>query len=100
MGTMKREIQKQIAKFEISKDDKEYIPALILLTALDCGANADRISKDCGIPRATCRAIGKRLRETGIWKGGLTCCEWFEKNGGVAFILDVNVALGFMNREN
>ena len=88
----------EIKRFGITPDDKQYVPALILLSSAVKGPNADRIAKFINKPRSEVREVGKRLRDNGIWNGGKLCCGWFGKDGGLEFCLDVNVACGFLNR--
>ncbi len=91
-------IEDELKNFEISPNDKCYTPAKILLASLVCGPNTDKIAKFINEPRLRVRPIGKIIRESGIWKRDKVCCEWFDENGGIAFLLDVNVASGFMKR--
>lgn len=77
--------------------------ALILLAALVVGANADTVAKATGLNRdKVVRPIAKRLRDGGIWKNGVTQCQWFDDDlrvGNTAFILDVLCAAGLICRE-
>lgn len=77
----------------------QWDAGLILLTGLEVGPNADKVAAFTGIPRSKCREIGGRLRENGVWSGRKIRAEWFdEETGGVAFLCDVNVALGMLKR--
>lgn len=91
-------LNSELKRFGITPDDKQYVPALVLLSSISEGPNADSIARFIGKPRSEVRVIGKRLRDNDIWNGGKLCCNWFGKDGGVEFCLDVNVACGFMNR--
>lgn len=93
-------IKKELEKLEVESDDeKYYLPAEILLASLVCGPNADRIAELLNEPRSKVRPYAKTIRKNGIWDRDKVCCEWFNKEyGGVAFLMDVNVAAGFMNR--
>lgn len=82
-------------------DTKHYVPALVLLASIVVGPNTDRIAAFIKQPRSKVRELGKTIRRNGIWKQDKIDCEWFEKDtGGVAFLLDVNVAAGFMERSS
>ena len=92
-------IKAELEKFEFEPDDdKYYLPAEVLLASAVWGPNADRIAGLIQQPRSKVRPIGKVIRKKGIWKGDKVYCEWFEKDGGVAFMMDVNVAAGFMEK--
>jgi len=93
---IKDEVRK-VTKCDVEADDS-FKAAVCLLAALQVGANADFVAKFTGYPRGLVREFGHRLRENGIWKNGKTCADWFGKDGGVSFCLDVNVARGFMRR--
>ena len=76
--------------------------ALILLAALVVGANADTVARATDLNRdKVVRPIAKRLREGGIWKNGVTYCQWFDddwKVGNTAFLCDVLCAAGRIRR--
>ena len=73
-------------------------PAVILLTALVVGANADTVATATGLNRdKVVRPIGKLLRASGVWKNGVTYCQWFDddwKVGNISFLCDVMCAAG------
>lgn len=84
-------------------EEKYRDHALILLVALVVGANADTVAKAADLNRdKVVRPIAKRLRDGGIWKNGVTQCQWFDddwKVGNTAFLLDVLCAAGLIRRE-
>ncbi len=85
---------------KIDRDDPCFKTGVILLVAIQVGANADRIAKFCGYSRDFVRLRARRARKNGIWQyDAVNCDEWFEKKfGGVAFWMDVLVAEGQMKR--
>lgn len=94
-------IKKEIVRLdpEINPTDSVYTAQVILLSALQVGANADRVAKFAQLPRTEVRKFAKVLTENGIWKNGKTYCEWMdEKDGAVAFLLDSMVAAGLLKK--
>lgn len=94
-------LKEELKKFEIEpKDDKCFLPGLVLLASVVCGPNTDKIAKFIKQPRSVVRDYGKVIRKNGIWKQDKIDCEWFDKDtGGVAFLCDVLVASGVMERK-
>jgi hypothetical protein len=102
-GKMSKEITlsmltKELKRFGILPDSKEYVVGLTLLAALQTRANADAVARFIKCPRKDIREIGKRLRSNGIWQGSKTCCEWFRENGSIAFRVDCCVGMGWMGK--
>jgi hypothetical protein len=95
-----RQIKNVVHKMDdtITPDDEAYQAAVIMLAALQVGANIRRVARFTGYPIREVARIGYCLRANGIWSGSKTKCDWFEKDGGLAFWLDVSVALGYMER--
>lgn len=95
-----RQIKNAIHKLDpaIEPDDNAYQAAVIMLAALQVGANIRQIARFTGYLIHEVAEIGRRLRANGVWCGSKTRCEWFEKDGGLAFWMDANVALGYMER--
>lgn len=71
---------------------------VMLLAALEVGPDEQKVAEFTGIPLDYIRPRAERLRANGVWKNGKTHCEWFAKDGGVAFVMDVCVAEGLMGR--
>lgn len=44
------------------------------------------------------REVVTNIRNSHIWRRGKTHCDWFEKDGAVAFLCDVAVACGWLLR--
>ena len=94
-----RQIENIVHKMDpdVSSDDDAYQVAIIILAALQVGANIRRIAHFTGYLIREVAEIGRRLRANGVWRGPKTRCEWF--NGDcIAFWMDVNVGLGYMER--
>lgn len=97
--TLKR-LNLELKRFDITPDSKAYVPALVLICSAFKGPNADRIANFIGRPRSEVRVIGNRLRDNLVWLGNKVNCDWFGKDGGVAFMCDVCVAQGLLARES
>jgi hypothetical protein len=91
-------LTKELKKFNITPDSEEYVVGLTLLGALETGANADSVARFIHQPRRIVRVIGNRLRRNKVWQGNKTCCEWFEKDGGISFCMDCSVGMGFLEK--
>lgn len=93
-------------KKEVSKLDKnmnprslEYKAAVIMLSALEVGADEKKVASFTKYPAATVKAVSKNLRKNKIWVKNKTHADWFdEKHGGIAFFADVAVAVGYLKR--
>jgi hypothetical protein len=84
----------------ISKKDDAFFAGLVLLSGLNVGADAEKISKFLGVPKDKILPLEKNLRKADVWVGERTVGDWFnKKNGGIAFWMDVCVALGMLTRK-
>jgi hypothetical protein len=84
---------------QIDKKDDAFKAGVLLLAALQEGANMQRLAKFTGYDKGFVRAHVKRARDNGIFVGGRVHCDWFEEEfGGVAFWVDVLVAQGLLAR--
>lgn len=94
-------IFKEIQRMDkaLKRDDPVFVDAVVLLDSSIVGPSADKIADHLGLPRSTVREIGKRAREYGLWVGDKVAAgDWFAKDGGIAFWLDVAVLRGMMTR--
>lgn len=94
-----KQVKAEVKKLDpqLSENDTSFTTAVILISGLVIGANADKVARFTGYRRSEVRDRATRLRENGVWQRGKTCCEWFEKEtGGIAFWMDVMVADGLM----
>lgn len=103
---MKEKIDKKFIEAEIKKldpklkkSDEYFEIATILLSGLVVGANVKKISDFLNLSIQKVKQYEKNLRKNGIWKGEKTYGEeWFKKNGGLAFWLDVHVVKGYLEK--
>lgn len=95
-----QDFEKEVQQLDPSQKPEEpsFKTAVLLLSALQVGANAERLSKFTGYPRTFVSERVRRCRENGIFKGGKVACEWFDENGGIALWCDVLVAEGLLAR--
>jgi hypothetical protein len=97
-----KEIIAEVKKLDpnLSESDSSFKTARLMLTAATEGVfNADVLAGLVGLPRSFVRKRIKNLRDNGVFKDGKVYCEWFDKNGGIAFWMDVCVAEGWMGRK-
>jgi hypothetical protein len=84
---------------KIKSEDSSFKTAVLLLSALQVGANINRLVKFTGYPKNFVRERAQRCRQNGIFQGGKVACEWFDKdNGGIGLRCDVLVAEGVLER--
>lgn len=95
-----RQIEAALKELEIGPENRDH--AVILMAALVVGANADTVAKATGLNRdKVVRPIAKRLRDNGVWRNGVTYCQWLDgppEEGATAFLCDVLVAEGRVRR--
>lgn len=79
--------------------DPSIQSAMILMASGNVGPNAKRIAKLLGYPRKVVAEKARIARKNKIWVGGKIIAEWLDdKRGGVAFIADVAVLDGILER--
>lgn len=84
---------------EITPENPIYNAQLVMLSALEVGANADKVAKFTKLPRKEVRKLAKVLTKNKIWVKGKSRGDWFDdENGGVSFLLDSMVATGLLER--
>lgn len=83
-----------------SEADEGFRAAVIMLYGSMRGIHhAKTLCAKTGYDQALCNKVAANLRKNGIWQGEKTHCNWHDKeNGGMSFMLDVNIALGYMAR--
>lgn len=101
-GLTKESIISEVKKLDenLKESKKSFKVATILIAALKVGANSKKIAKLLEIPIEEITEYEKNLRKNNVWVKEQTQCDWFGKDGGVFFWMDVNVALGFMEKSN
>lgn len=83
----------------LSPDDECYQAQLVLLASAEVGPHIRRISQFTDVPYQKVVKFSHFLRKSGVWKGGRIHANWSDpKNGYISFLLDTNIALGFMQR--
>lgn len=75
-------------------DDEGFLAVCVLLSSAVVGACADRVARHLGEPRGPVRAIGRRLRRNGVWRGGRVCSDW---SGGGLWV-DAGIGIGWFER--
>jgi hypothetical protein len=95
----RKAIEKTLAQYEIKPGGKEFMAGAILLAGLNVGPNVKRVAKVLKVSRKEVQPYAQRLRQSKIWSGGKINCGWFEKEtSGISFLLDLSVAMGFLQR--
>lgn len=96
----KKFIEAEVQKLDpnLNKSDETFKIACILLSGLEIGADPVAIAKFLDLSIKYVKKYEKNLRKNKIWQGKKTACEWFDKDGGVAFWCDVLVAQGLVER--
>ena len=95
------EIEKMVKKIDpkIETTDEGYKPAVVLLSAVFIGADAKKVAAFTKLPLKLIQKFEKNLRESKVWVGNKTFCDWEnEEDGGIAFWCDVLVAQGMIKR--
>lgn len=95
-----QKIQKEVARLDpsIKENSATFKTAVMLLSALQVGANEEKVMAFTGFSKSFVTSRARRLRKSGIWDGDKTACEWFGEDGGIAFWADVCVAEGLLQR--
>lgn len=95
-----RFIEREVIKLtEMSSEDEGYDLAVVMLSSIHQGPSVKRIAKFLDWKRSRVSVCGVQLRETGIWHGRKVAgADWPEEGGGIAFNLDVAVAMGYLER--
>jgi hypothetical protein len=79
--------------------DPAHLAALLLLLSEDIGPCTTLLAKIAGRPEVEIEHIAIRLRDALIWKDDLVdSAAWHKSNGQLAFLLDVMVGVGQLER--
>ncbi len=99
---MKREdIIKSVKKLDpnIKEDEEAFKVACILLASAFEGADSIKIGKLLKLPVKDIKKYEANLRKNNVWKENKVYCDWFNnETGSISFWLDVNVALGYVEK--
>jgi hypothetical protein len=100
---LKREVLEIGAEDGWDEESEDFQAGLVMLASLSID-NRDpmAISQFTGVPLPLVREFSGRLIENGIWRpDGKTAGNWFDpEEGGFAFMLDVWVAMGSLERKS
>lgn len=96
----RRQMENAVRQMDPSVDGRAVKAATVLLAALQEGTSPDRLVAFTGYSRKTVVEFVVNLRTGGVFTddGHITGGAWFEEGGGVAFWLDVSVALGYVKK--
>lgn len=84
---------------KLDTESEDFKIATVLIAATQVGPNADKIADKAKLPRRVVRKYAADARRAGVFKGGkIAHSGWFDKDGGIAFWLDVAVVRGFLQR--
>lgn len=95
----RQQVRKLDSKCDPSSEEGQA--CALMLAALKHGCRQVRpLAAITGVPLKKTFAVARNLRANGVWNAdGKTRCDWMDaETGGISFWLDVNVALGRMNR--
>ncbi len=96
LATIKKELHSLDPK--LPETDDAYKVGLILLSALQVGAKQKAVADFTGLPISFVQPVAARLRKNKVWVNGITRGDWFSKDGGIAFWLDVGIGQGYFER--
>jgi hypothetical protein len=82
----------------LKQDDPGFRAAVVLLSSAHVGPNIRRLVVFTGFTAGEIAGFSKNLRKSKVWRGSKVRADWFGENGGIALALDVNVALGYLER--
>jgi hypothetical protein len=85
-----------------SEDSEDFQAGLVLMASLALNTTEpEAISQFTGVPLSVVRRFGRRLLANGVWQeDGSIAANWDDpENGGLAFMLDVWVATGDLERQ-
>lgn len=96
---IKREIRRMDPQLK-DENDETFKAAVVLMSATQTSGNSIRaLQKFTGYTRPFVARIVAGAQKNGIFRGdGKIACEWFDKDGGIAFWMDVCCVLGLMER--
>lgn len=96
LETIKRELKKMDKELDL--DSEAGQAAIMLLSALQFGPKIKNIANFMGVKMKDIRKFYENARLNGIFTSNKVRANWFDKDGGVEFWMDVNCCLGLMKR--
>ena len=84
---------------DLLEDDEAFQAAIILLAGLSQPHTIKALQTFTGYRQSfVARAVGNLKRNDVFTRDGRIAASWFEEDGALSFWLDVNIALGFIQR--
>lgn len=84
---------------DLKSDSEEYEASLVLLASAFVGTSRKKLVGLTGVHHTKVAKFSRNLREGGVWQGRKVLANWGDPaEGGIAFGLDMCVALGWMKR--
>lgn len=98
LGDVKAEVRRMDP--DLDEDDDGFKAATVLLASVVVGTNQRGLVKFTHYPAALIAKFAANLRRSGIWikDGRVAHSGWLDKDGGIAFWMDVCVAQGLLMR--
>lgn len=99
METIKQ-VEAEVLKSDpaITPGDDTHRAAVIILSALQVGADREKVAAFTKYDRDFIDKCADNLEASEVWKDGKTCANLGDEDSGIEFWLLVNVALGFVAR--
>lgn len=96
----RREVEQAAREIDSDAEGESLLAIKVLLASAFHGPNVKRIANLLGVPRKLIYPMSRRLRESGVWRGGKVYHSGWDddETGGVALLCDVCVALGWLER--
>jgi hypothetical protein len=95
---VRREVQRMDS--QLTPEDDAFKAAVVCLSAAATGqTTVTELARFTGYQNGEIAEWVRNLKANGVFlKRGVIAADWFGKDGGIAFWMDVNVALGLMQR--
>lgn len=98
LATLKKEVHLLYGTKGKKDEDEAFRAGLVLLSSAFLGPSIPDISDFTGVPEEQISEWASNLERSGIWRGGKVYVDWFDKDGGVAFLCDTLVMQGLLKR--
>jgi hypothetical protein len=95
-------IEDEIAKMDpaLKRDSEAFKIAVILMSAAVVGPTQKALLAFTHYPRRLVAMVWSRARRQRIFVRGKVCADWLDKDGGMAFWLDVATVQGLLERRS
>lgn len=92
-------VEREVKRLDPKVDGETFKVAVLVLSAAVVGPKIPELRKFTGYGREFIVGPVNRLRESGVFtKDHKLAVDWFKKDGGISFWLDVAVACGWLAR--